>query len=115
MTRPRAHKFSRREIASLVCNDCNTNVLRDGSYFMLSPKIWRDKFGLGWDDNLCLACIETRLGRRVSIARGDFCSPPPAIEGFPRSDALLERFGFKREKPRKKKTARKKVMREKAQ
>jgi hypothetical protein len=91
---PTIHKFSASDVAACKCNDCGTNVIKDGSYCMLHPRIWEKKFGLGWNDNLCLACIEARLGRKLSMARLDFISPPPQIEGYPTSDALWERYGF---------------------
>jgi len=111
MTRPRVHKFSRREIASCVCNDCGKNVIKAGNYVMIDSDIWEKKLKLGWNDNLCLEHVEQRLGRKVSFARGDFIAPPPEIEGYPPSDALMERFGFDMSK----KTAKKKTVGTKAE
>ena len=56
---------------------------------MLRPRIWRDTFGLGITDNLCLACIEKRLGRAIAI--GDVITFP-VVEGYPMSDALHARL-----------------------
>ena len=53
------YKLSPRQIARCRCNDCGVNVIEAGDYCMLRPRIWRDTFGLGITDNLCLACIET--------------------------------------------------------
>jgi hypothetical protein len=40
-------------------------VLRTGNWYMATPKLWGKKLGLGWNDNLCIACLEKRLGRKV--------------------------------------------------
>jgi hypothetical protein len=102
-----SYKFSREEIARHKCRDCGVNVLKAGDYYMLSSNIWRDQFGLGWDDNLCIACAEARLGRKLRME--DFESLPPPIEGFPISDTLLDRYGSGKAKAQKK--ARKRVRR----
>ena len=94
------HSFSRREIARHKCLDCGINVIRAGDYCLLSSELWKNQFGLGWNDNLCIACIETRLGRKLSMRLGDFISFP-SVKGFPASDTLLERYGFGKEKARK--------------
>ena len=60
---------------------------------MISPKIWRDQLGLGWDDNLCIACIEKRLGRKLKGPIPDFCTWA-SVEGFPPSDTLIDRWGL---------------------
>jgi len=61
------YKLSPRQIARCRCNDCGVNVIEAGDYCMLRPRIWRDTFGLGITDNLCLACIEKRLGRAITV------------------------------------------------
>jgi hypothetical protein len=94
----RVYKLPRRYVAGCVCNDCGANVVKAGHYVMIAPQIWYDMFGLGWNDNLCLVHIEQRLGRRLSVAHGDFCAPPPPIKGYPPSNELLERFGIKKAK-----------------
>jgi hypothetical protein len=91
--------FSRREIARHKCLDCGINVIKAGDYCLLSAKLWKDQFGLGWNDNLCIACIEARLGRKLSLL--DFISFP-FVKGFPTSDTLLDRYGFSEKKARKK-------------
>jgi hypothetical protein len=106
MAQQRSYKLSRREIARHKCRDCGVNVIKAGDYYMLKSSIWRDQFGLGWDDNLCIACVEARLGRKL-IGMHDFASIPPIIEGYPISDTLLDRYGFDKAKARKK--ARKRV------
>jgi hypothetical protein len=44
------------------CNDCGIDVLASGDWYMATPEVWKG-LGLGWDDNLCVACLEKRLGR----------------------------------------------------
>ena len=100
-TRLGHYKFSPDEIARHACLDCGVNVIEAGDYCMLSARIWRDTFGLGWEDNLCVACIEARLGRKLSLKRGDFISFP-FVEGYAASDTLLQRYGQNRAKKRKK-------------
>jgi hypothetical protein len=85
-----AYRFTRKQVARYTCNDCSVNVIDCGDFCMLQPAIWEEQFGLGWDDNLCLACIEKRLGRRLMML--DFCSFP-YVDGYPQSAALLERYG----------------------
>jgi hypothetical protein len=100
----RGYKFSPEEIARHRCLDCGVNVIEIGDYCMVQSEIWRDQFGLGWDDNLCIACIEKRLGRRLTPHDLGF-GFTPNVEGYPKSDALVERItppAKKRRKPRKK-------------
>ena len=91
------YKFSRRVIARHKCLDCGINVIKAGDYCMIRSEIWEGKFGLGWNDNLCIACIETRLGRKL---RPWLDVSPASVEGYPTSDTLLERYGFKRQLPK---------------
>jgi hypothetical protein len=55
------------EIARHRCVDCGVNVIRIGDYYMLRSAIWQDQLGLGWHDNLCIACVEQRLGRKLRL------------------------------------------------
>jgi hypothetical protein len=48
------------------CNDCGVDVLASGDWYMADPKLWK-RLGLGWKDNLCIACLEQRLGRAVKF------------------------------------------------
>lgn len=50
------------------CDDCGFDVLSGGEFFMLNPEIWDDQLGMEPDDNLCVGCIERRLGRRIDFA-----------------------------------------------
>ena len=83
------YKLSPRQIARCRCNDCGVNVIEAGDYCMLRRRIWRDTFGLGITDNLCLACIETRLGRAITIADAITF---PIVDGYPMSDTLHARL-----------------------
>ena len=80
------YKLSPRQIARCRCNDCSVNVIEAGDYWMLRPRIWRNTFGLGITDNLCLACIERRLGRAITI--GDVITFP-IVDGYPMSDSCM--------------------------
>ena len=71
------------------------NVIEIGDYCMISPEIWERKFGLGWRHNLCIACIERRLGRPLSLACGDFAGPA-TVEGYPPSEILVKRLRLRR-------------------
>ena len=86
------YRFSRSEIARCRCNDCGVNVIKIGDYCLLTLRIWEDQFGLGPYDNLCIACIEKRLGRKLTWL-ADFIGFP-VVEGYPMSDTLLDRYGF---------------------
>jgi hypothetical protein len=89
--RQRNYKFSREDIARHKCLDCGVNVIEIGDYCMVRDEIWRDAFGLGWNDNLCMVCIEKRLGRRLTPHDLNF-GFTPQVEGYPKSDALHERI-----------------------
>jgi hypothetical protein len=82
------------ELARYACNDCAVNVVTAGEFYMLHPAIWEDHLGLGWDDNLCIGCLEARLGRKVSFA--DMSSFPNYDWMQPSSARLMDRLGFKR-------------------
>jgi hypothetical protein len=71
------------------CNDCRRDVVRLGHWYMASPKIWKHKLGLGWDDNLCLDCLEKRLGRKLRTGLRDVgWSSTPCK--FPLAPRLIE-------------------------
>lgn len=54
-----------KRLPKFLCNDCGVDVLAIGDWYMANPEIWKDALGLGWNDNLCLACLEMRLGREL--------------------------------------------------
>ena len=58
-------KRSRQSDYKPLCNDCGVDVLRTGNWYMATPDLWEKKLGLGWNDNLCIACLEKRLGRKA--------------------------------------------------
>jgi hypothetical protein len=93
-TNPLVYRASRRDIARHTCIDCGVNVIKIGDYCMISPDIWERKFHLEWRDNLCIACIEARLGRKLRpMFKGDFIGFPN-VEGYPMSAILTDRIGF---------------------
>ena len=97
------YKFSRKEIDRHRCIDCSINVIKAGDYCMLKPDIWENQLGLGRTDNLCIACIEKRLGRNLKFP--DFACPA-SVEGFWPSDVLIQRLGLKTSKRERRRTAR---------
>jgi hypothetical protein len=80
-----------------VCNDCDVNVLTAGEFYMLKPEIWEGQLGLGWEDNLCIGCLEQRLGRKVGPLFVDFAWSPNYRWMYPTSPRLLDRYGFKQD------------------
>jgi hypothetical protein len=59
--------LSKKELARYRCNDCSINVVTAGEFYMLKGEIWEGQLGLGLHDNLCIGCLEKRLGRKVSL------------------------------------------------
>jgi hypothetical protein len=49
------------------CNDCGIDVVEAGEFYMLRREIWEGELGLLMSDNLCIGCLEKRLGRKVSL------------------------------------------------
>jgi hypothetical protein len=92
MTKSLSHyKFSPREIARHRCLDCGVNVIREGQYCLLNGGVWERALGLTGNDNMCIPCIEARLGRHLKFT--DFAGLP-TVEGFKPSDLLLDRLGL---------------------
>jgi hypothetical protein len=83
-------KIQNRKAPCATCNDCAVNVIAAGEYYMANSEIWKDQLQLGWNDNLCIGCIETRLGRRLTIL--DFCTFPKNPGGFATSERYLRRL-----------------------
>jgi hypothetical protein len=54
-----------RKLPRFPCNDCEVDCLKIGDWYMAPPRIWEDRLGLSWQDNLCIACLEKRLGRKL--------------------------------------------------
>jgi hypothetical protein len=93
------YKFSREEIDRHKCLDCGVNVIEAGDYCMLDNKIWEGELGPREDDNVCIVCVEARLGRKL---KPDDFHGLQSVEGFGWSDTLVDRRGFSGGKPQKK-------------
>jgi hypothetical protein len=91
---PKSNELSPERLERYACNDCEVNVAAVGEFYMLDPKIWSGRLGLGWDDNLCIGCLERRLGRKISAR--DMSSFPSYDWMAPASERLMDRLGFKR-------------------
>ena len=89
VVKPKPYRFTLKEINWHKCNDCGINVIKIGDYCLIDPKIWEDTLGLKWRDNLCIECIEARLGRKLE--RRDLMSPPQ-VAGFWMSTRLRNRY-----------------------
>jgi hypothetical protein len=63
----RRDRVKRDQAPVCLCNDCGVDCLALGEYYMLNPDIWGKQLGLGWGDNLCIGCLEKRLGRRITV------------------------------------------------
>ena len=100
------YRFTLKEIDRHRCMDCGVNVIKIGDYCLLNPQIWEDELGLKWNDNLCIACIEKRLGRRLEAGFKDWCGAQPQVMGFPMSNLLFNRFYSKRTRKKFKKLRR---------
>jgi hypothetical protein len=83
------------------CKDCGRDVLQTGDWYMASPELW-EGLKLGWEDNLCITCLDNRLGREAEFP-GDICPVLGTLNRVaPRelSATLRERFAGRR--PRRK-------------
>jgi hypothetical protein len=65
------------------CNDCGVDVGAVGDWYMCSAEVWERQLGLGWSDNLCIACLVKRLGREPQFWTDIF----PATTGGTTLDA----------------------------
>jgi hypothetical protein len=70
-------KFLGEYIARYKCRDCGVNVIEAGDYCLLNDDIWKRQLRLRWKDNLCIECIEKRLGRKLKFI--DF-NPSATVE-----------------------------------
>ena len=50
-----------------ICNDCGVDCAKIGEYYMACSSLWEGELGLGLNDNLCIGCLEKRLGRRITM------------------------------------------------
>ena len=66
-----------------------------GDWYLASTEIWEKTLGLSWKDNLCLSCLEKRLGRPLIGGICGDCNPassyPPPFRGI--SDKLKALWG----------------------
>jgi hypothetical protein len=76
------------------CKDCGVNVLTTGEYYMVSADMWERQCDLGYDDNLCIGCLESRIGRKLKGPFGDFICFPNYPWMYPASDRMMDRYGF---------------------
>jgi hypothetical protein len=91
--------LSAEDLAQYACNDCGVNIVTAGEYgYMLQPQIWNEQLGLAYSDNLCIGCLEARLGRRLS--EEDVASLPRYSWMPPASARLLDRLDVKQIRPR---------------
>jgi hypothetical protein len=56
-------KLQTKLLGKCFCNDCEVDVVAVGDWYMCSTEVWERELGLGWSDNLCIACLVKRLGR----------------------------------------------------
>jgi hypothetical protein len=78
----------------MLCNDCGVDVVEIGELYMSPPEVWNDELGLGSDDNLCIGCLEARLGREVRLIH-DILPPGTNYQWMkPPSDRMADRLGF---------------------
>jgi hypothetical protein len=95
MPKPTRYRFSRREIARHKCLGCGVNVIKIGHYCMLNSDLWERELHLKGNDNMCIDCIEKRIGRKL---RGLDFIDLPCVQGYLMSDILVERLGLTRGK-----------------
>jgi hypothetical protein len=92
MTKLLTDRFTPRQIAHKHwnCADCGRNVIKIGEYTLVQPKVWK-RAGMEWKGNLCIACLEKRIGRKLRPWR-DFISFPVNPGGFDNSDLYTRRI-----------------------
>jgi hypothetical protein len=100
-----------KQLPKYLCKDCGVDVIAIGDWYMAKSEIWK-ALGLGWSDNLCLACLERRLGRPlkpgwpgsdVGLASTYFTGQPPLSDRLKAlwGKALLWEDGRKQQKRKK--------------
>jgi hypothetical protein len=58
-----------------LCNDCGVDVLKTGDWYLAHPKAWEDQLGLSCNDNLCIGCLDKRLGRGSDLPGRHHANP----------------------------------------
>jgi hypothetical protein len=77
----------------IPCNDCRKDIAKSGDWYWCDSKIWK-RLGLGERDNLCIPCLDKRLGREARFPQ-DIVPVPvwsPAVKTV--SPELVKRFGL---------------------
>lgn len=72
------------------CGDCGVDTSGINEYYSVKNRVWRkwgNKHGM-----LCIACLESRMGRR--LRKTDFTGFPINLGVFPQSERLLDRLKF---------------------
>ena len=87
------HKLSRSYIESFSLPRLRQERHQAGRLLHDRPRDLGEKLGLGWNGNMCITCIETRIGREMTAEEVGF-GLAPGIQGYPKSDLLLTRAGF---------------------
>jgi hypothetical protein len=86
-------EFDGARDGNLACDDCGLNILEAGEYYMLRDDVWESQLGLGRWNNLCVGCLESRLGRRINFA--DLIIFPRLPWMKPDSERLAQRMASK--------------------
>jgi hypothetical protein len=76
-------KLQTKLLGRCFCNDCGVDVVAVGDWYMCSIEVWERQLGLGWSNNLCIACLVKRLGREPQFWTDIF----PATTGGTTLDA----------------------------
>jgi hypothetical protein len=76
---------------AFLCNDCGIDVWKAGDWYMAQPEVWKG-LGLKWHDNLCLACLDRRLGFKAICTTHIYPASPPWPKSSPE---LLKRLRAK--------------------
>jgi hypothetical protein len=73
----------KRTALRFLCVDCGKDTGGEtGEYYMVYDQVWAAS-GLGPNDGmLCLACLENRIGRPLTM--GDFTAMVPSLEAWRR-------------------------------
>jgi hypothetical protein len=89
MRRSKKKSLRDRLVGNHFCNDSGADVVAIGDWYMCPGTVWKDELGLGWSDNLCIACLVKRLGREPQFFTDIF----PANSLVPLSKRMLHMMG----------------------
>ena len=73
-------------IGKFFCNDCKVDVVAIGDWYMSPPEVWK-RLGLGWSDNLCIACLTKRLGHEPQFIDDVY---PASTRGVKLSERVMQ-------------------------